>query len=128
VLLLTMAMLALACSAQRQRPNIVLIVGDDQDHMDFGLMGSPYVETPHLDRLAAGGTVFTQGQGTASVCRPSLRTLLTGLEPLQWQLMLDARERTGQPVRERQNIRHFATLPRLLGQQGYRSYQAGKFW
>ena len=65
---------------------------------------------------------------TASVCRPSVRTLLTGLEPLQWELMLESMKREGRLGRERENIRHFATLPRLLAQQGYRTYQAGKLW
>jgi arylsulfatase A-like enzyme len=68
--------LALACSSSEvpapsaERPSIVLIIGDDHGHPDFGFMGSPVVETPHLDRLAAEGTVFTRGHNTASVCGP----------------------------------------------------------
>ena len=45
-------------------------------------MGSEVARTPNLDRLADEGTVFTHGYNTASVCRPSLRTLLTGLQPV----------------------------------------------
>ena len=36
-----------------ERPNLILVVGDDHGYPDFGFMGSPYVRTPNLDRLAA---------------------------------------------------------------------------
>ena len=61
----------------------MLIISDDQAYGDFGFMGSPHVRTPHLDRLAAEGTVFTQGYAASSLCAPSLQTLLTGLHPFQ---------------------------------------------
>ena len=41
------------------RPNILLIYIDDLGWKDVGFMGSDYYETPHLDRLAAGGMVFS---------------------------------------------------------------------
>ncbi len=65
-----------------ERPNIVLIIGDAVGFSDFGFMGSPVAKTPNLDRLAAGGTVFPLGFSTASVSRPALRSLLTGLDPM----------------------------------------------
>jgi arylsulfatase B len=52
------------------RPNIVLIIGDDQGYPDSGFMGSPLVKTPNLDRLADEGTVFTTVYNTSSLCRP----------------------------------------------------------
>ena len=94
-------LLASACSfgegglPEVDRPNIVLIIGDDHGYPDFGFMGSPYVETPHLDRLAAEGTVFTHGYNTASICVPSLRTLLTGLYPHQFAARRRLRLRLG---------------------------------
>ena len=62
-----------------ERPNIVLIISDDHGYPDFGFMGSQYARTPHLDRLAAEGTVFPLAYATASICQPSLRTLLITL-------------------------------------------------
>jgi uncharacterized sulfatase len=127
-------LLASACSfgegglPEVDRPNIVLIIGDDHGYPDFGFMGSPYVETPHLDRLAAEGTVFTHGYNTASVCLPSLRTLLTGLYPHQFTARRRVLRRLGVRRSSLEWIRVFITLPRQLAKRGYASFQAGKHW
>jgi len=63
--------------------NVVMIIADDQSWGDFGFMGYPVIQTPYLDRLASESLVFTRGYVTASLCRPSLGTLLTGLYPYQ---------------------------------------------
>ena len=105
-------------------PNLVLIVGDDIGFRDFGFMGAPYVRTPHLDGLAAEGTVFTHGFSPASVCRPSLRSFLTGLHPYQSRLRIRS---LGLPAYG-DNLPPSGTLPGLLGQHGYVSFQAGKLW
>jgi uncharacterized sulfatase len=110
------------------RPNLVLIIGDDLADRDLGFMGSEIVRTPNLDRLAREGTVFRNAQVTASVCKPSLRTLLTGLHPYQWNLRIDRLGKLGIPPRRGFEIEAFDTLPRLLADEGYRSFQAGKFW
>jgi len=123
--LLIAALLLCSCSQPVERPNIILVIGDDHGYRDFGFMGSETAITPRLDALAAGGTVFTHGYSTASNCQPSLRTLLTGLEPLQFSArakQLSAPDSTGPEVR------HLATLPRVLGAHGYTSFQSGKYW
>jgi len=109
-------------SPPNDRPNIVLIVGDDLGYGDLGFMGSPYARTPNLDRLANEGTVFSRGYSTGSVCKPALQTLLTGVDPFQ----RDLRRRR---VRGEDTIApHEPTLPRLLRSQGYASFHAGKLW
>ena len=105
------------------RPNLVLIVGDDHGYPYSGFMGSPVVETPTLDHLARGGTVFTTAYATASGCRPSLFSLLTGLHARQgWALPQPAET----PARGR--VASLGTLPTLLAERGYASFQAGKWW
>ena len=99
------------------RPNIILIIGDDVGYPYHGFMGDPIVETPNLDRLAEGGTVFTTGYVTASVCEPSLYSLLTGRE---------AMPRHGQGPRRR--VSGTDSIAGLLGEQGYATLQSGKFW
>jgi uncharacterized sulfatase len=109
-------------------PNIVLIIGDDHGYPDFGFMGSPHVATPSLDRLAQQGTVFTHGFAAASVCRPSLRSLLTGLHPVQWEQHIDALAERGVRRPRGEEMQDFVTLPSLLASAGYRSFEGGKFW
>ncbi len=109
-------------------PNLVLIIGDDQGFRDQGFMGSKRIETPNLDRLAHEGVVFPVGYSTASLCRPALNALLTGLDPVQWQGRLVAREREGRARPRWTEVQDFQTLPRLLAARGYKSFQAGKHW
>ena len=59
------------------RPNIVIIVADDQGWGDLGFNGNPIVNTPHLDQLAATGLVFDRFYVSA-VCSPTRASLLTG--------------------------------------------------
>lgn len=124
------ACFAAACSPtpKQERPNIILIIGDDHGWPYFGFMNDPIVATPHLDALARGGTLFPYAFVTSSSCRQSLLTLLTGLYPLQWNARL--RVLRAHRIRRRRyaEIVDFEALPRLLGDAGYRSFQGGKFW
>ena len=64
-----------------KRPNILLIVSDDQAWTDHGFMGHPTIRTPHLDRLAARSLCFTRAYVPSSLCCPSLASLITGRYP-----------------------------------------------
>lgn len=110
------------------RPNIVLIISDDQHYRDFGFMGSTLAKTPNIDRLARGGTVFPNGYSTASTCRPALASLLTGLYPHQWNARVDGLLKTGKISDDQFAVVDFATLPRVLSQAGYATFQAGKLF
>ena len=61
-----------------ERPNILLIYIDDLGWKDLGLMGSDFYETPNLDKLAAGGMIFTDAYAGAANCAPSRACLLSG--------------------------------------------------
>ena len=43
----------LTTAAWAKQPNFVLILSDDQSYTDYGFMGHPHIETPHLDKLAS---------------------------------------------------------------------------
>lgn len=60
------------------RPNIVVIITDDQGYKDVGFNGSEDIPTPHIDRIANEGVRFTRGYVTYPVCGPSRAGLLTG--------------------------------------------------
>ena len=62
-------------------PNFVVVLVDDLGWTDLGCMGSTYYETPHIDRLAAEGILFTNGYAAAAVCSPTRAALLTGRYP-----------------------------------------------
>ncbi len=64
---------------QANRPNVIVILADD---MRVGLTsyeGHPIINTPNIDKLAKGGTIFNKGFATSPVCTPSRTSLLTGL-------------------------------------------------
>jgi arylsulfatase A-like enzyme len=62
-------------------PNVIVIVTDDQGFGDVGCFGSPYVDTPNLDEMAAAGTKFTSFTVGAPICTPSRAALVTGSYP-----------------------------------------------
>jgi arylsulfatase A-like enzyme len=118
---------ATGCAPPRA-PNIVLIISDDHGWPDFGFMGSEVVETPHIDSLAREGMVFPNTFNTASVCRPSLLTLLTGLHPAQYAMQLRFLRSRDEKSRAYEGIRYVRTLPSILAEHGYASFQGGKYW
>ena len=72
-----------------QLPNIVLLIGDDHGYPYFGFMGSEYVKTPNMDKLASNGTVFRNGYVPDNHCRPSLATLVTGILPINHRMEVE---------------------------------------
>ena len=63
----------LICSAKT--PNIVLILSDDQSYTDYGFMGHPHIETPHLDQLASESALFRRGYVPTGSCHTCDRTV-----------------------------------------------------
>ncbi len=111
-----------------ERPNVLLIISDDQGWRDFGFMGHGLARTPHLDRLAETGAVFPNGYVPTSLCRPSLMTLLTGLYPHQHRITGNDPPKGVDRKKMLKHIRSVPTLPRMLAEAGYASLQTGKFW
>ncbi|KAA3621653.1 MAG: hypothetical protein DWQ02_27330 [Bacteroidetes bacterium] len=131
-------------SPDEELPNIILLVGDDQGYPYFGFMGADYVHTPNMDSLAANGVLFTDGYVSDNHCRPSLQTLLTGILPIDFHHTADSifesmvaekniAEDSIVKFRQYFNTRslafpHFKTLPKILAEKGYASFQGGKWW
>lgn len=63
------------------RPNIIVILADDQGYGDLGCFGADDLNTPNLDGLAASGMRFTDFHVQSAVCSPSRAALLTGVYP-----------------------------------------------
>ena len=65
----------------KRKPNFIIIYADDQGYQDVGCFGSPDIETPNLDRMAAEGMIFTDFYSAAPSCTPSRAALMTGCYP-----------------------------------------------
>jgi uncharacterized sulfatase len=142
--LLLLACLSLATAlAAEPPPNVVMIISDDQAWGDYAFMGHPQIQTPNLDRLAGESLTFPRGYVPASLCCPSLASIITGKFPHQHKvtsndppenLQIPPAKRQTSPefIQGRETMNQFMdaqpTLPRLLGAQGYLSLQTGKWW
>ncbi len=67
--------------AQQKRPNFIFIFADDVGWGDLSCYGQKNVRTPHLDKLAKDGILFTQFYVSGSVCSPSRTAIMTGHFP-----------------------------------------------
>ncbi|MHA4820412.1 sulfatase-like hydrolase/transferase, partial [Streptomyces aculeolatus] len=65
----------------RRPPNIVFVSIDDLGWDELGAYGNTFNETPHIDRLARQGTLFTQAYAAAPLCSPTRAALVTGRYP-----------------------------------------------
>jgi len=104
-------------SAKDDRPNIVLILCDDHRYDTLGFMGHPFIETPHMDRLAAEGVHFENAFVTTSLCSPSRASILTGMYAHRHGVIDNYN-----PVRE-----DLLFFPQLLQQEGYETAFIGKW-
>jgi arylsulfatase len=107
-----------------QRPNVLVILADDLGFSDLGCYGSE-IDTPNLDRLAAGGLKFTQFYNTAR-CWPTRAALLTGY--YAQQVRRDTLPGMPWPSGGRGVRPPWARLlPDMLSPLGYRAYHSGKW-
>jgi arylsulfatase A-like enzyme len=79
--------LAITCTAWAQqetkKPNIVLIMADDQGWGDTGYNGHPFLQTPALDAMAKEGLVFDRFYAAAPNCSPTRASIMTGRSPIR---------------------------------------------
>jgi len=144
--ILLLVVLGLNCgatlSAQDQtdpiRPNIVMIISDDQAWTDYSFMGHPHIQTPSLDRLAKQSVLFRRGYVPTALCRPSLMTMITGRDAHQHGVTgNDPSPKYAAPGTKLNDERRaklisyvdqVETLPKQLAKLGYACHQSGKWW
>ena len=73
-----------AASVDQERPNIILLMADDQGWGDTGYNGHPHLKTPNLDKMASNGAVFERFYAASAVCSPTRGSVMTGRHPLRY--------------------------------------------
>lgn len=106
-----------AAAQPAARPNFLFIICDQMNLDAMSCLGNPYVRTPHLDRLAARGTLFMESHSTNPVCSPARSSLMTGRYTQETGVV-----RNELPIRE--GIPH---IGEWLGNQGYETVYCGKW-
>ncbi|GAB5559360.1 MAG: sulfatase-like hydrolase/transferase [Synoicihabitans sp.] len=121
-----LVLLATCCYAfslgASDRPNIVILLADDLGYADIGVYGGP-VKTPHLDKLAKGGTRFESFYSGSAVCSPSRAVLMTGRHHIRtgiYSWIFDETQLSH--LRERET-----TLAEILQREGYATAHVGKW-
>jgi arylsulfatase len=106
-------------------PNVVYILLDDVGFAQLGCYGST-IETPNMDRLAAGGLQYTNFHTTA-MCSPTRAALLTGRNHHAAGLGSVCEFANGYPSYEGRLTKRAATLAEMLRPHGYNTFTVGKW-
>ncbi len=123
LLLATWLLLGGLSAMGAEKPNILFIAIDDQNDWIGCLGGHPQVKTPHIDRLAARGTLFTNAHCQSPLCNPCRTSLMTGLRPSTTGVYGLAPW-----IRDVEKFKGVVTLPQYLAEHGYRTYSTGKIY
>ncbi|MCO6457743.1 MAG: sulfatase-like hydrolase/transferase [Pirellulaceae bacterium] len=107
----------LAAAQTGDRPNIVLVMADDQGWGDMAYNGHPLLKTPHFDAAAAAGLRFDRFYAAAPVCSPTRGSVLTGRHPNRYGVF-----KWGYPIRPQE-----VTLAEALRSAGYATGHFGKW-
>jgi arylsulfatase A-like enzyme len=111
--------------APKGAPNVIYLVLDDVGYAQLGCYGSE-IQTPNLDRLAAGGLRYSNFH-TTSLCSPSRACLLTGDNHHTNHLGVITEAATGYPGYDGRMPRSQATIGEILKQTGYSIFYVGKW-
>lgn len=116
------AVAAFALPAAAALPNVVILYADDMGVADvsYGDKQAP-IQTPHIDRLAAGGMTFTDGHSSSGICTPSRFAMLTGQH--HWRRFHGIVNAFGKPVFENDEF----TIAQMFQTRGYHTGCFGKW-
>jgi arylsulfatase A-like enzyme len=117
----TMFAASALAQTRTERPNVIVILADDMGYGDLSCYGSPYIRTPHLDRMASEGVRFTDFYAQP-LCGPSRAAFMTGCYPVRNSLMFNhlPRAKTGIHANE-------VTIAQQMKKAGYSTSMIGKW-
>ncbi len=123
---LSLSLILFSCSSERsdtEKPNVIIILTDDQGSVDVNSYGATDLTTPCMDRLAAEGVRFTRFYSGSAVCSPSRACILTGLTPHSAGVPGNVSSipgNKGMPVTK-------VTIAEILKAEGYATAHIGKW-
>jgi len=128
------SLIFVSCNNEIKKPNFIFIYTDDQRFDTVGLIGNNQVHTPNLDKLAENGAVFTNsynmGAWHGAICVASRSMIISG------QSVWRAKEAFNSPTNiqinseissQDQSLLISQTWPKILKNNGYKTYMTGKW-
>ncbi len=109
--------------AADRKPNVIVILTDDQGTVDAGCYGTNELATPSIDAIAKSGVRFTQFYAAAPVCSPSRAGLLTGRYPVRAGVPGNTTSQKGKPGMPAEQV----TLAEMFKSAGYATAHIGKW-
>jgi len=119
VLLFGSATVVAADAEPTAKPNVLFIAMDDLNDWIGCMGGHPQTKTPHIDRLAASGMLFSNAHCTAPACNPSRTAIMTGISPNK-SGVYDNRQKM------REVLPNAELIPKYFSRHGYWSAGSGK--
>jgi arylsulfatase A len=108
-------------AADKDRPNVVIVYGDDVGFGDVGVYGAKMIPTPNIDKLAGESLMFMDGHCTAATCSPSRFSMLTGVHGFRNGVRILA------PNAPLCIPTDALTLPKVFKKAGYQTAVIGKW-
>jgi arylsulfatase A len=112
-----------AIASSKQKPNVILILTDDQGSIDLNCYGASDLHTPNLDNLAESGVKFSRFYVGSAVCSPSRASLLTGKTPHSAGLPGNAKSKKGHDGMPSEQV----TIAEMMKTDGYATAHIGKW-
>ena len=111
------------------RPNVAIVFVDDMGYGDLSCYGNPMMESPNIDRLAAGGIRYTNFYVNSPICSPSRVALNTGRHPMRYSIHSYI---AGSGANRRRAMADYldpeaVTMARVFQENGYATGHFGKW-
>ena len=114
---------ALDAPKKAEKPNILWLIAEDMSP-HLGCYGEKAIETPNIDKLAAGGVVFERAFVTGPICSPSRSAMITGM----YQTSIGAHHhRSGVGAEKIELPSHVELIPKLFQRAGYHTSNGGYY-
>lgn len=123
---LSLILLLPSCSTDRpvnEKPNVIIILTDDQGSVDMNAYGASDLATPGLDKLASEGIRFTRFYAGSAICSPSRACILTGTTPHTAGVPGNVSSQPGNPGMPASRL----TIAEMLHEAGYKTAHIGKW-